>query len=376
MGRKTRAADATPAKPSSTPAAMTPGRMPVPASESEGLLQPDTDSGLNVDECIEMLARLFKINFKLYNRVHMMRRVQQVMMKLGVGHLQALETKLQLEREARTEVLSDVISSDTSFFRDQREFDFFKSSIAPQILRRAMASRRPVRIWVCGCSTGEEVYSIAIALCELIDASDDMRNAQVRLFATDMNEDLLRQARLGEYQIHPHEVDTMRLQRFFTSSSNKYRAAQRLRSMVMFGKHDVLRQMPYMNIDLMACRHMMSLLTAEGRLQLLSSAHEALQSNIQDSSDAGFLWLGQSEDLHGDANEAFRRVDPSASFFHALAIDESGEAPRLRAQYLSNQLSATAIEREMFGVVASSTPAAATPLARWRYSVDTTTRQW
>ena len=259
-------------------------------------------------ETIACISRLFDLNFKLYNKLHVMRRVQQSMVKLGVNTLEALEAKLQSNRDSRTAVFNTVVAYDTSFFRDQREFEYFKSSVAPQILRRSISRRQPARIWICGCSSGEEVYSMAMVLCEVMDASDELRNAQVRLFATDVNEELLKQARLGEYS--DPRIDAERLSRFFTSSSSKdLRASQRLRNMVMFGKHDVLRQTPYMNIDLLACRNIASALTPEGRGFLFATAHEALQDS---GSDSGFLWLGTGEEVQRPATEAFRRIDNAA----------------------------------------------------------------
>jgi len=266
-------------------------------------------------ETIACLSRLFDLNFKLYNKLHVMRRVQQSMVKLGVNTLETLESKLQGNREARCSVFNDVIAGDTSFFRDQREFEFFKSSVAPQILRRSISRRQPARIWICGCSTGEEVYSMAMVLCEVMDASDELRNATVRLFATDINEELLKQARLGEYA--DPRCDSERLSRFFTSSSNKFRASQRLRNMIMFGKHDVLRQTPYMNVDLLCCRNISLMLTPEGRGFLFATAHEALQDS---GSDTGFLWLGTGEEVQKPATEAFRRIDPAAGFWRAINL--------------------------------------------------------
>ena len=144
----------------------------------------------------------------------------------------------------------DLLIGVTSFFREPARFEALKTVVFPALMRRRIAAPRTrIRIWVAGCSTGEEVYSLAITLLEFLDGRPDA--PRISIYGTDINEQSLRKARAAVYsQRALSGVSPERLARFFTPAPGGYKIAKSLRELCVFAAHDVTRDPPYSRIDL------------------------------------------------------------------------------------------------------------------------------
>ena len=172
-----------------------------------------------------------------------------------------------------------------------------------------------MRVWVPGCSTGEEVYSIAILLREHLDGLSSSRRVQI--FATDIDERALSVARAGHYPASLlTDVSPERLQRFFASGGGRYHLAQDVRDLCIFSPHSVLRDPPFSRLDLISCRNLLIYFNADLQADIIPVFHYALRSD-------GFLFLGLSETItrHGDL---FAPVDKQHRIFRRR---NSGHAP-------------------------------------------------
>ena len=169
---------------------------------------------------------------------------------------------------------SDVLISVTSFFRNPEAFDVLKRKVFPKLLQQR--GDEPVRVWVLGCSTGQEAYSIAMAFVEAAEKAPRMRKLQ--MFATDLNEALLEKARHGLYaKSLAQDVSPERLRRFFVEEQGGYRIVKSLREMVVFARQNLISDPPFSRMDLISCRNLLIYLEPSLQKKLLPTFHYALK---------------------------------------------------------------------------------------------------
>lgn len=193
----------------------------------------------------------------------------------------------------------------TSFFREPATFETLETHILPRLVE-GKAEGKPVRVWVAGCSTGEEAYSIAIVLAEYL--GDRLGKVPVQLFATDLSDPAIEHARAGIYGgTTLAEVSPERLARFFVKSDGNYRLVQSIRDMCTFARQDLTRDPPFSRIDLISCRNVLIYLEPVLQKRILAAFHYALNSN-------GILLLGKSETLSAFP-ELFTAVDKKSKFY-------------------------------------------------------------
>ena len=174
----------------------------------------------------------------------------------------------------------------TSFFRDAAAWDVLKEQVVPQVIARAEPDK-PIRIWSVGCASGEEPYSIAMLFAEELGIEDFCR--RVKVYATDLDEDALKVARMATYS--PREVEGVPpalLDRYFDRTNNHYVFERELRKCVIFGRHNVVHDAPISRIDLLVCRNLLIYLEAETQGIVLPRLHYALNPD-------GYLFLGKAE---------------------------------------------------------------------------------
>jgi two-component system CheB/CheR fusion protein len=180
----------------------------------------------------------------------------------------------------------DVLINVTSFFRDPKAFELLAEQIVTDLVRRHEVDR-PLRIWVAGCSTGEETYSIAMLFVEEIAATKPSVTLQV--FASDVDGDAVAFAREGIYpEAIAADVSAARLARFFTKEDHSYRVVSELRGLVVFTTHDILADPPFSRVDLISCRNLFIYLRSEAQEKVLIQFDFALQ-------EGGILFLGAAE---------------------------------------------------------------------------------
>ncbi|MDX2055800.1 MAG: protein-glutamate O-methyltransferase CheR [Polyangiaceae bacterium] len=234
----------------------------------------------------------------LYKSTTIRRRIAR---RLLLSRHETLEAYAGFLRDNGSELdalYSDVLISVTSFFRNPETFDVLEQRVLPELL--AQPGDEPLRVWVLGCSTGQEAYSIAIAFSEVVDRAPRRRNLQV--FATDLNEGLLAKARSGLYaKSLVDELGPERLRRFFVEEQGGYRVSKSLREMVVFARQNLITDPPFSRMDLISCRNLLIYLEPSLQKKAMPTFHYALKPG-------GFLLLGASESV-GAFTDLFEPID-------------------------------------------------------------------
>ena len=215
----------------------------------------------------------------------------------------------------------------TAFFREPAVFQELKKKIFP-VLVEDRASEDPIRIWVPGCATGEEAYSIAMSLMEFLD--DAAVPVPFQIFATDVSETAIEKARAGIYtEAALRPISPKQLARFFTRSEHGYQIAKSIRDVCVFARHDLSHDPPFSKLDLISCCNVLIYLGASLQGKVLSILHYALKPN-------GFLVLGPSESV-GTFSDVFQQVDKKNKIYCSLPAigapaPELGEGRRARGR--------------------------------------------
>ena len=213
--------------------------------------------------------------------------------------------------EAR-ELLADLLISVTSFFRDKDAFGTLARRAIQPIFQR-LDENTGIRVWVVGCATGEEAYSVAMLLLE--QAARNSFQGPIQIFASDLDEKALLIAREGRYpRAIAADVSEERLRRFFAEEGDHYRIRKEVRDLILFASHSVLKDPPFIRIDLITCRNLLIYLDREMQQQLCAVLHYALKPD-------GYLFLGSAESADS-ASELFRVIDRDARLYVAKPAPE------------------------------------------------------
>lgn len=244
-------------------------------------------------------------DFTGYKRSSLMRRVNRQMQTVQVLGYDAYLDYLEVHPEEFGRLFNMILINVTAFFRDPAAWDYLRQEIVPQVLA-ARAPDGPIRIWSAGCASGEEPYSLAIAFSEALGT--DAYRARVKIYATDMDEDALGQARHATYSHRqvaglPPEL----LDRYFDTSGGQLVFDKDLRRSVIFGRHDLLKDAPISRVDLLSCRNTLMYFNAETQGEVLNRFHFGLN-------DDGFLFLGKAEMLFM-RGELFTPIDLKRRIF-------------------------------------------------------------
>lgn len=252
-------------------------------------------SVFNLREVLELLRQVQGVDLTHYKRSVLLRRIGR---RMALHELEQVEDYARLLRERPEEVESlcrDILVSATRFFRDPEVYERLKSEVFPELFESG-ARADPLRLWVLGCATGEEAYSLTIALSEYMAAA--ACRPSVRIFATDLNAASIEQARTGVYSKNiVEDVAPKRMERFFMGTDDGYRVHKAIRDLCIFAQHDALTEPPFSRIDLVSCRNVLIYLGQKTQRRLLSVAHYALKPD-------GFLWLGSFETM-GSCRDLF-----------------------------------------------------------------------
>ncbi|HZX69805.1 MAG TPA: chemotaxis protein CheB [Rhodanobacter sp.] len=290
------------------------------AAESDG---DDPNEPLLKEICTLLLERLGH-DFSGYKRGTFLRRVQRRMRVLRLSSMQAYVDCLRRTPEEITLLFRDLLISVTSFFREAESFEFLEQHVIPALFNGKQANDE-VRVWVPGCATGEEAYSLAMLLLEY--ASHLGRSApNLRVFATDLDEHALAIARRGSYpSVLLDAMTAARRRQFFVDNHGHFGVQTRLREICTFSLHNVLRDPPFSHLDLVSCRNLMIYLGPEFQQRILPILHFALVPE-------GFLFLGSSESV--SQNEAlFHSINKTHSVFQRTPhTDEQVTLPLLSSK--------------------------------------------
>ena len=248
-------------------------------------------------------------DFSNYKPATMLRRIER---RIHVHGLPDARQYTQTLRERPEEIgllLNELLISVTNFFRDPEAYEVLERKVLPKVFD-SKATADHVRVWAAGCATGEEAYSIAMALAEA--TGNGLMGPRLQVFATDLDERAIAIAREGFYtEAEVADVSDERLRRFFARERTGYRIRRELREMVLFATHNVINDPPFSHLDLIACRNVLIYLNRSAQERLLETFHFGLRPG-------GFLFLGQSETADAAA-ELFVSVDKGAHIFESRA---------------------------------------------------------
>jgi PAS domain S-box-containing protein len=236
-----------------------------------------------------LLKLSFNVDFTHYKETVVNRRITRRMVINHVDNIAKYSEFLVTNHAELKALFDDMLIGVTSFFREPKTFEILKEELLPEILKNRK-SKEPIRIWIPGCSTGEEAYSFAIALQEFLEETGTS-DVQTQIFGTDVNEKNIDKARQGIYPKNIEaNVSESRLKRFFTGFNGSFQIAKFIRDKCIFAKQDLTADPPFSNLDLISCRNMLIYFDSQLQERIVPILHYALKPN-------GFLVLGESESI-------------------------------------------------------------------------------
>jgi two-component system CheB/CheR fusion protein len=272
----------------------------------------------------EALQKIFVIlrtrtdhDFSLYKKNTICRRIER---RMNVHQIDSLDDYARYLQESDREadiLFKELLIGVTNFFRDPAAFQILQEEILPQLLA-AKPEDSVVRVWVPGCATGEEAYSVAIALLECMERIG--RHFHIQIFGTDIDEDAIAVARAGRYpKSILADVDPGRIKRYFNKEENgHYRINKLVREMLVFATQNLIKDPPFTKLDLLCCRNLLIYLGPELQRNLFPLFHYSLLAN-------GILFLGSSETI-GTATDRFASVNKNWKIFRRQPLPSSARA--------------------------------------------------
>jgi two-component system, chemotaxis family, CheB/CheR fusion protein len=243
---------------------------------------------VNFELLLDYLKRNRGFDFSGYKQPSLMRRFQKRMQSVNVASYTDYLDYLEVHPDEFSALFNAILINVSSFFRDQQPWDFIRSDVIPALLARK-GDNQPIRVWSAGCATGEEPYTAAIVLAEVLGI--DKFRERVKIYATDIDDEALDHARQATYTTRDLATLPPELRdKYFEQPDHHFVFRKDLRRSVIFGRHDLLQDAPISRIDLLICRNALMYFNAEAQNRILSRFHFAL-------TEGGFLFLGKAEML-------------------------------------------------------------------------------
>jgi two-component system, chemotaxis family, CheB/CheR fusion protein len=248
---------------------------------------PDEDDERLLSQFLERVRERTGIDFSAYKRPTVMRRLQRRMIATANPRLRDYVRYVQKHPDEYQRLSSAFLIKVTQFFRDPDLYEYLRETLVPQLIDEARGNERELRIWSAGCATGEEAYSLAILVADAL--GDELSTFTVRIFATDLDEEAIAFARRGRYPasamsaVHPDL-----LARWFQRDGDQYEVTKEVRTLVVFGQHDLGQRAPFPRIDLTLCRNVLIYFTLELQKRSLQLFAFSLR-------EGGYLVLGKAE---------------------------------------------------------------------------------
>jgi two-component system CheB/CheR fusion protein len=248
----------------------------------------DEPESPDFERLLQFLRETRGFDFSGYKRTTLLRRIEKRMTQVGVkAHGPYLEY-LQANPDEFGILFNTILINVTSYFRDAAAWEYLRDEILPRIIE-GKAPYEPIRVWSAGVASGEEAYSVAMLLCEVLGVSEYRERAKI--YATDVDEDALTHARQGRAaEKDLEEVPASLRQKYFEPEGDHYLLRGELRRSIIFGRHDLVQDAPISRIDLLVCRNTLMYFEPEAQARILARLHYAL-------SEKGYLFLGKAEML-------------------------------------------------------------------------------
>ncbi|MRN52720.1 CheR family methyltransferase [Paenibacillus monticola] len=268
----------------------------------------------SIDEQLSTLFSILKqstgVDFSVYKQASIMRRIQR---RMGIQQFQYLKEYNQYLYNNSNEVTAlqkDLLIGVTQFFRDPAAFAILAEKVLPTIFEQRGVEKQ-IRVWVAGCSTGEEVYTLAILIRKYMEEIEE--TFDVTIFATDLDKESIQFASKGIYsEIIAKNVPEEYLEAYFTRQGNEYKVNKEIRQMVIFAQHNLVSDPPFTQLDLILCRNLLIYLQQTIQKKVISLFHFSLKSDA-------YLFLGPSETL-GKLTNLFSPLDNRWNIYHHMVV--------------------------------------------------------
>jgi two-component system CheB/CheR fusion protein len=268
-------------------------------------LMDEEGSSDDLRSIIQLLRRLTGTDFTHYKLTTIRRRIIRRTLLYKLDTLRDYADYLRQHPEEASMLYDDLLINVTSFFRDADTMDYLQKILFPQLIKNK-PNREPLRIWITACSTGQEAYSIAMLLLEVL--GDRATSMTIQIFATDLSESAVAKARLGSYtRSEVADVSPSRLQRFFTKVDDHYRINKAVRDLCVFAPHNLLKDPPFSRLDFISCRNLLIYLDTTLQRKAIVTFHYALNPS-------GYLVLGKSETV-GSSAPLFSQLEKNYKIF-------------------------------------------------------------
>lgn len=276
--------------------------------------EPRLDDLDGFQRILTVLRRSARLDFSGYKRPTIVRRIQRRMALRQSASLSAYATTLREDPAESMALAEDILIHVTSFFRDPAAFEALEQRVFPELLAHK-AEDAALRIWVPGCATGQEAYSLAICLTEFL--AKQARGPAIKIFGTDLSERAIEVARLGQYgEADLEGLGQERVSRFFERVGGRYRIGRQIRELCIFVRHDLTRDPPFAKLDLISCRNVLIYFDTDLQRRVLPMLHHCLNQ-------PGYLLLGSSEGIR-EFQSIFPPLDKDQRIY-----TKAGDSPRM-----------------------------------------------
>ncbi|MFP4485793.1 MAG: CheR family methyltransferase [Campylobacterales bacterium] len=278
------------------------------STQRDGILAHLKDSeDKDLNPIFTLLSEATEVDFRYYKPATVARRIERRMVATQNYNIKSYKEYIQSNHHEIKLLFKDLLIGVTSFFRDTEAFNTLREAIQDYIKKK---SKKSLRIWSAGCSTGEEAYTLAILLYELL--GEKVGSFNVNIFATDLDEDSIIKARKGIYpQSSFLKMDKKILSKYFIFKNGHFEATKKIRDMIIFSKHNLIKDPPFVKLDMISCRNMMIYMDQNTQKRLFEIFHYSLCPE-------GILFLGKSENASGETRY-FKPISQKSKIFKRVA---------------------------------------------------------
>ena len=265
-------------------------------------------------DVLKIVQARTRMDFREYAQTTVSRRIGRRMMALGIPTKEEYATFLRNTPEAVDDLFKDLLISVTRFFRDPEEFESLRRLLPAVLATRDVG---PLRVWIAGCATGEEAYSVVMMLAEALGVQEDALKSHIQVFATDIDVDALKVARRGVYNASAlDDIPKDLADKYVTQHPDGVQIIEPLRGVILFSEHNVAQDPPFQKIDLLCCRNMMIYFGAALQAKVMSRFHYALKDNA-------LLFVGKAETA-GGSDHMFMPDRTSSHIFRKRGLRLTG----------------------------------------------------
>ncbi|WP_420860355.1 chemotaxis protein CheB [Algirhabdus cladophorae] len=309
-----------------------------------------------VDDLLQILLARTRVDFREYKQSTIQRRIERRMVALGIDTQEEYTAFCRRNPHAVDALFKDLLISVTRFFRDGTEFDDLRECL-PELLEKNKFGR--LRVWVPGCATGEEAYSVAMLLAEELGGPEVLLKNQVQIFATDIDSAAIQMARSGIYNASAlSDVPKPLAEKYFVRHGDGVRVIEMLRSAILFSEHNLCQDPPFQNVDLISCRNLLIYFGNSLQQKVMSRFHYSMKST-------SLLFLGTAESVAGSDDLFAQRSESASRIYQKRTLNKrdfvatriqsnSFTAPKKFRTVERPEIKGPSSERQLFDALATS----------------------